>query len=122
MNSDVRLTREELSALLREDADPPSERKHGLKLKLALDFPLEVSVRLGQARRNIGELLKLSPGTVIELDKGIGETVELVVNGRVIARGEVVTQDEHFAVRVTSIIKPEERVENLGVPGPGTAV
>ena len=118
MNDDGRLTPEELSALLQEDPGPAAEKMLDLKLRLALDFPLEVSIRLGQAKRNIGELLQLTAGTVIELDKGIAEPVDLVVNGRVIARAEVVTIEEHFAVRIVSILKPEERIENLGAPGP----
>lgn len=117
MNDDCRLTAEELNALFQEDSNSVTEEVHDQKLKLALDFPLEISIRLGEAKRNIGELLQLVSGAVIELDREITEPVDLVVNGRAIARGEVVTVGEHFAVRIVSIIKPEERVENLGASG-----
>ncbi len=117
MNDDCKLTPEELNALLQEYPEPGAESMQDLKLRLALDFPLEVSIRLGEAKKNIGELLQLASGTVIELDREITEPVDLVVNGRTIARGEVITVGEYFAVRIVSIIKPEERIENLGAPG-----
>ncbi|MEW5785278.1 MAG: FliM/FliN family flagellar motor switch protein [Bacillota bacterium] len=113
MDSKNLLSEEELAALLQDDPNQENTAQADLKLKLVLDFPLEVSVRLGNARRTIGELMHLSTGTVIELDRMLNEPVELLVNGKAFARGEVITIGEYFGINITSIIKPEERLENL---------
>ncbi len=113
MDSRHILSEEEMNALLNEDSNREDELKMDLKLKLVLDFPLEVSVRLGKAERTIGQLLNLTVGTVIELDKMIEEPVELMVNGKTFAEGEVITIDETFGIRLKNIIKPEERIETL---------
>ena len=113
MSNEEILTAEELAALLQDDTDQDADSLMGMKLKLVLGFPLEVSVRLGSAQRAIGELLNLSSGTVIELDRLISDPVELLVNGKTFARGEVITIGEYFGIKITSIIKPEERLENL---------
>lgn len=80
---------------------------------LIMDVPVRVTVRLGQAFKTIGEILNLSPGSVIELDKMAGDPVDILVNGKLIARGEVVVIDENFGVRVTEIINRTERVKSL---------
>ncbi len=113
MDSRNILSEEEMNALLNEDSSREEELKMDLKLKLVLDFPLEVSVRLGEAQRTIGQLLNLTVGTVIELDKMIDDPVELVVNGKPFAEGEVITVGETFGVRLKNIINPKERIENL---------
>ena len=113
MNSGNLLSAEELAALLQDDQSAKEEDQADLKLKLVLDFPLEISVRLGNARRSVGELLNLHTGAVIELDRMLTEPVELLVNGKPFARGEVITIGENFGINITSIIKPEERLENL---------
>lgn len=74
------------------------------------DVPLEVTVELGRTRKPIKEILEFNPGTVIELDKLAGEPIDILVNGKFIARGEVVVIDENFGVRVTDIISTEERI------------
>jgi len=79
-----------------------------------LDVPMDISVELGRAKMAIRDMLQLRPGSVIELDKLIGEPVDLLVNNRLIARGEVVVFDENFGIRITDIIKPEDRVKMLG--------
>lgn len=107
------LTEEELAALLQEDSAQESDSQVNLKLKLVLEFPLEISVRLGNAQRTVEELLHLSTGAVIELDRMLSEPVELLVNGKAFARGEVITIGENFGINVTSIVRTEERLENL---------
>ncbi|MGI6129620.1 MAG: flagellar motor switch phosphatase FliY [bacterium] len=82
-------------------------------LDLLLDIPLEVVVELGRTKRLIKEVLELGVGSVIELDKLAGEPVDVVVNGKLVARGEVVVIDENFGVRITDIITPVERVKQL---------
>ncbi|SHJ01415.1 flagellar motor switch phosphatase FliY [Desulfofundulus thermosubterraneus] len=84
------------------------------KLELLLDIPLKVSVVLGRTRRPIKEVLNLTPGAIVELSSLVDEPVEVLVNGTLVARGEVVVVNENFGVRITSIISPEERVEQLG--------
>ncbi len=74
------------------------------------DVPLEVTVELGRTRKPIKEILEFNPGTVIELDKLAGEPIDILVNGKFIAKGEVVVIDENFGVRVTDIINTEERI------------
>ena len=72
---------------------------------LIMDVPLEVTVELGRTRKSISEILDFSPGTIIELDKIAGEPVDVLVNGKLVAKGEVVVIEESFGVRVTEIIK-----------------
>ena len=74
-------------------------------IDLIMDVALEVTVELGRARKSISEVLDFAPGTIIELDKVAGEPVEVLVNGKLVARGEVVVIEESFGVRITEIIK-----------------
>lgn len=82
-------------------------------ISLILDVPLQVTVELGRRRMLIREILELGKGSLIELDKLAGEPVDVFVNGKLIAKGEVVVIDENFGVKVTSIVSPVERVQNL---------
>lgn len=83
-------------------------------LNLILDIPLEVSVELGRNKMLINDLLQLGQGSVIELNKLAGEPLEVLVNGRLVARGEVVVIHDKFGVRLTDIISPTERIQQLG--------
>jgi flagellar motor switch protein FliN/FliY len=83
-------------------------------LNFILDIPLEISVELGRARMMISELLQLGQGSVIELNKLAGEPLEIFVNQKLIARGEVVVVNEKFGIKMTDIISPTERVKQLG--------
>lgn len=76
---------------------------------MILDVQLTVAVELGRATKQVREVLALGPGSVVELDKHAGEPVEVVVNGKIVARGEVVVIDENFGVRITEIVTPSER-------------
>lgn len=82
-------------------------------LDLLLDVPLRITVELGGARLTIRELLQLGHGSVVELDKPGGEPLDVLVNGKPIARGEAVIVNDRFGVRLTQIISPSARVENL---------
>jgi flagellar motor switch protein FliN/FliY len=82
-------------------------------LDFILDVPLKVSVELGRTRMAIREILQLAQGSVIELSKFAGEPLEILINDKLIARGEVVVVNEKFAVRLTDIISPMDRVEQL---------
>jgi len=97
---------------------PPETPEKGGKgkannLDFLLDVPLEVTVELGRTRMIISDLLQLGQGSVIELTKLAGEPMEILVNQKLIARGEVVVVNEKFGVRLTDIISPMERVEQL---------
>ncbi len=78
-----------------------------------LDIPLEISVELGRTTLMINDLLKLGQGSVVELSKIAGETLEVLANQRLIARGEVVVINEKYGIRLTEIISPMERIERL---------
>jgi len=95
----------------------PSQKeaeKSGVRsLDFILDIPLEVSVELGRTKMVINDLLQLGQGSVIELTKLAGEPLEIIINGKLVARGEVVVVNEKFGVRVTDIVSPMERVKSL---------
>lgn len=82
-------------------------------LDLILDIPLKVTVELGRTKMPVSELLNLTQGSVIELSKLAGEPMEVLVNDKLIARGEAVVVNEKFGVRLTDIISPSERIEQL---------
>ncbi len=83
-------------------------------LDLLLDVPLEITAELGRTRMIINDLLQLGQGSVIELNKLAGEPLEILVNQKLIARGEVVVVNEKFGIRLTDIISPMERIKQLG--------
>lgn len=82
-------------------------------LNLILDVPLQISVELGRAKKTIREILEMGPGSIIELDRLAGESVDMIVNGKLIAKCEVVVINETFGIRVTDIIHPLERMNSL---------
>ena len=82
----------------------------GNNLELLMDVPLQVTVELGRTEKVVKEVLALGPGSVLELDKLAGEPVDILVNEKLIAKGEVVVIDENFGIRVTEILAPKDRV------------
>lgn len=82
-------------------------------LNMLLDIPLQVTVELGRTKRSVKEILELSSGSIIELDKLAGEPVDILVNSRLIAKGEVVVIDENFGVRITDILSQADRLNNI---------
>ncbi|QFK70989.1 flagellar motor switch phosphatase FliY [Pradoshia sp. D12] len=89
------------------------DEKEVNNLNMLLDIPLQVTVELGRTNRSVKEILELSSGSIIELDKLAGEPVDILVNKRLIAKGEVVVIDENFGVRVTDIISRTDRLKKL---------
>ncbi len=83
-------------------------------LDFLLDVPLEITVELGRTKIQIGELLKLGQGSVVELEKLTSEPVEIYINRKLMGQGEVVVVNDKFGVRLTNIISPGERVKKLG--------
>ena len=80
---------------------------------LILDVPLQVNVELGRTKKSIKEILDLTKGSIVELDKLAGEPVDIMINGKYLAKGEVVVIDENFGVRITEIVSPLERAARL---------
>lgn len=95
------------------DSEKPEASKDSPNLALLLDIPLEISVELGRTRMIINDLLQLGQGSVIELNKLAGEPLEILINQKLIARGEVVVVNEKFGIRLTDIISPMERIKQL---------
>lgn len=93
--------------------DEEEEQALPQNMELIKDVPLQVTVRLGKSRMTIEEILDLGEGSIIELDKLAGETVDLLVNGKLVAKGEVVVIDENFGFRVKDIVSPRERLNNI---------
>ncbi len=91
----------------------PSIHADDTNLNLLLDIPLKVTVELGRTKKLIKDILELSQGSIIELDKLAGEPVDILVNNKLIAKGEVVVIDENFGVRVTDIISQAERMQKI---------
>ncbi|MBN1225622.1 MAG: flagellar motor switch protein FliN [Deltaproteobacteria bacterium] len=83
-------------------------------LGLILDIPLELSVEFGKVKIVINDLIQLGQGSIVELDKSVGDPLEIYINGKLIARGEVIVVDDKFGIRVTDIVSPIERVKSLG--------
>jgi flagellar motor switch protein FliN/FliY len=101
-------------ALESSASKPSPSPSHGLpNLQFILDIPLLVTVELGRKRLLVHDLLQLSQGSVIELAKQIGEPFEVLINQKLIARGEIVVINDKFGVRITDIISPLERVQQL---------
>jgi flagellar motor switch protein FliN/FliY len=89
------------------DSDADSVNRSAADLEAVFDVPVQVSAVLGRARMDVGELLKLGPGTVLELDRRVGEAIDIYVNNRLVARGEVVLVEDKLGVTMTEIIKAE---------------
>ena len=127
MANDSFLTQEEINALLGEKEQPEeypsSKEKVSLKfapneeeyrnLDLILDFPLVLSVRLGEVKKSIKEIRRIIPGMVLELEHPIHDPLEIFVGDKLIARGEVVVIQEHFGIKITGIIDPVDRINKL---------
>lgn len=118
MSNNGKISKEELEALLGEkeeettpflfkDLEEKPLKEDGadsLNLNLLMDINLEIVVELGRTKKKINEILELSQGSIIELDRVSGEPVDLLINGKVVAKGEVVVIDEYFGIRITEII------------------
>lgn len=93
-----------------DDKNPETSKDIGI----LLDIPLQVSVEVGRSRILVKDLLQMSEGYVVELDKLAGEPLDLYVNSRLIARGEAVLVNDKLGLRLTDVVSPSERIEKLG--------
>ena len=98
---------------IEENSPQTNQENQSRRLELLLDVPLDLSVELGRTRMSIQDLLNLSPGSVVELDKIAGEPLDILINDRLIARGEAVVVNDKFGVRITDIVSPSERIARL---------
>ncbi|NPA52962.1 MAG: flagellar motor switch protein FliN [Aquificae bacterium] len=102
-----------------EKTEEPEEKQTAVtlteeeKLVFLMDIPLEISVEIGSTKMPLEEILKLNPNSVVELDKFINQPVDLKINGRLIAQGELYTVKNHFGIKITNIITPQERLKIL---------
>jgi len=109
----------ELTAVPTAESESQAAKMAGIpdtshrNLTLIMDIPLRVAVELGRTKMVVNDLLNLGQGSVIELNKLAGEPMEVLVNDKLVARGEAVVVNEKFGVRLTDIISPSERVEQL---------
>jgi flagellar motor switch protein FliN/FliY len=97
---------------LKPDA-PDAGANRELNLDVVLDIPVTLSMEVGRSRVSIRNLLQLSQGSVVELDRATGEPLDVYVNGTLIAHGEVVVVNEKFGIRLTDVISPAERIRKL---------
>jgi flagellar motor switch protein FliN len=96
---------------LQDDASGPGSED--LNMDVILDIPVTISMEIGRTRINIRNLLQLNQGSVVELDRLAGEPLDVMVNGTLIAHGEVVVVNEKYGIRLTDVISPAERVKKL---------
>src|SRR5947199_6673106 len=89
------------------EPDGDNTNRSAADLEAVFDVPVQVSAVLGRAHMDVGELLKLGPGTVLELDRKVGEAIDIYVNNRLVARGEVVLVEDKLGVTMTEIIKSD---------------
>ena len=96
-----------------ENLSADNTSKKGNSIDLIMDVPLDVTIELGRTLMSVKDILALGVGSVIELDRMAGEPVDILVNDKLIAKGEVIVVDESFGVRITSIVSNSERANKL---------
>ncbi|CAM3105102.1 flagellar motor switch protein FliN [Pseudomonas floridensis] len=109
-NAANRMTMEEFGSVPKSNAPVSLD---GPNLDVILDIPVSISMEVGSTDINIRNLLQLNQGSVIELDRLAGEPLDVLVNGTLIAHGEVVVVNEKFGIRLTDVISPSERIKKL---------
>ncbi|BBO66768.1 hypothetical protein DSCA_06980 [Desulfosarcina alkanivorans] len=110
----LKLPTEPMGAIDMPDTTNNQQAEATENLDLLLDIPLEITIELGRTKMLINDLLKLGQGAVIELPKEAGDTLEILANNRLIAKGDVVVVNKKYGVRLTEVISPVERLEKLG--------
>ena len=104
---------DELPGRFSPGSGPAPEEETPANLEAVLDFPLQVSVRLGEIKKTLQEIRQLCPGAVVELDCFVHEPLEILIGGKPVARGEVVVIDESYGIKITEIMDPVERIKKL---------
>ncbi len=103
----------EVSSAEFQQLSEPATSASDSNIDMLMDVDLPVAIELGRTKMSISDILALGPGSVVELNKLAGEPVDLLVNYKVVARGEVVVVDENFGLRITQLLTPEERLKSL---------
>jgi flagellar motor switch protein FliN/FliY len=93
--------------------DSSSPQSGDVKLDVILDIPVTIAMEIGRTKLSIRNLLQLNQGSVVELDRMAGEPMDVLVNGTLVAHGEVVVVNEKFGIRLTDVISPADRIKNL---------
>ena len=104
---------ESVSAPVAAPSYPSRPAAEDNSLELLMDIPLEISVELGRVKMQVRDVVELGAGSIVEIDKAAGEPVDVLVNGRLVARGEVVVIEDNFGVRITEILTTQERLPRL---------
>jgi flagellar motor switch protein FliN/FliY len=99
--------------VVQEHASSPAKLQRSEGVEMLMDVDLDVSIELGRSMLSIKRILELAPGSIVELDRMAGEPVDLLVNNKVVAKGEVVVIDESFGIRILSLVSPEDRIKSL---------
>ncbi len=94
-------------------AESPGAGDGDVKLDVILDIPVTIAMEIGRTKLSIRNLLQLNQGSVVELDRLAGEPMDVLVNGTLVAHGEVVVVNEKFGIRLTDVISPADRIKNL---------
>lgn len=110
---DININNAQVSRAEFQQLSEPASKGEARNMDLLLDVNLPVAIELGRTRMSISDILALGPGSVVELNKLAGEPVDLMVNQKIVARGEVVVIDENFGVRITQLVTPQERLQSL---------
>lgn len=98
---------------LDDKSSTPGETKADVNLDLVLDIPVDISLRVGTTDISIRDLVSLVEGSVVALDQDAGSALDVIVNGTLIAHGEIVVVDDQYGVRLTEVVSPVERIEKL---------
>lgn len=111
--SDTKSKSEEVEQLKVSSVSPSAEKVGDVKIDVILDIPVTISMEIGRTKLSIRNLLQLNQGSVVELDRFAGEPMDVLVNGTLVAHGEVVVVNEKFGIRLTDVISPADRIKNL---------
>lgn len=98
---------------LSEASELDLERVDEQRINLVLDIPIEISVEIGRRRMPLGEVIRLGPGAIVELGKASGEPLDILANGRLIARGEAVVVGERYGIRIMDVVSSRDRLNSL---------
>jgi flagellar motor switch protein FliN/FliY len=103
-----------MEELVGSERQADRKESHEMSIESLLDIPVEISVEIGRTRMAIGDLLSLTRGSIVELNRLAGESADIYVNEKLVGKGEVVVANERLGVRVLEILTPKERVQKLG--------
>lgn len=113
MSEKTGISNAEFGKLSNTDSPPPTQENQQRNLEMVFDIPVSVSAEIGKSIIKIRDLINLSPGAVVELERLAGEPIDLLVNGVLIGKGDVVVVNENFGLRITEIVCTEERIKKL---------